>query len=186
MNLNVMKTIPNERLSIASSQRSCHWIVEQVEHRFNIGYCIVLKCSQSNFEDSWNAVYFAIFFILFHSNRYTIYIFTSSMHSTQITICVACSSNIGSETHTKNNERLQSKWFEIKTRLKCFEIWIWFQLLFFLCSDCKRQVIFIICCFSTSCHCLRYFDRYDILWNKFWIRNAMFTDHCVIKTRSKT
>lgn len=64
MNLNVMKTIPNERLSIASSQRSCHWIVEQVEHRFNIGYCIVLKCSQSNFEDSWNAVYFAIFFII--------------------------------------------------------------------------------------------------------------------------
>lgn len=128
----------------------------------------------------------SLFSLFYSTATVTQFIFTSSMHSTQITICVACSSNIGSETHTKNNERLQSKWFEIKTRLKCFEIWIWFQLLFFLCSDCIRQFIFIICCFSTSCHCLRYFDRYDILWNKFWIRNAMFTDHCVIKTRSKT
>lgn len=69
-------------------------------------------------------------FSLFTTATVAQFIFTSSMHSTQITICVACSSNIRSQTHTKNNERIQSKWFEIKTRLKCFEIWIWFQLFF--------------------------------------------------------
>lgn len=126
------------------------------------------------------------YFLYYSTATVTQSIFTSSMHSTQITICVACSSNICGQMHTKNNERLQSKWFKIKSRLKCFEIWIWFQLFFFLCSDCIRQFIFIICCFSMICHCLRYFDRYDILWNKFWMRNAMFADHCVIKTRSKT
>lgn len=98
----------------------------------------------------WNAVYFAVFFIIY-SNRYTIY---SQIDSSilQHKLCIAtCSSYKHQHWCTKNNEQLKSQndleSIQIKTRLKCI-VWIWFDSILSSCSQCIRQDILISsCCF---------------------------------------
>lgn len=125
----------------------------------------------------WNAVYFAVFFIIY-SNRYTIY---SQIDSSilQHKLCIAtCSSYKHQHWCTKNNEQLKSQndleSIQIKTRLKCI-VWIWFDLIRFFppVRNAFVKTFWLAVVFSSSSsmvatvfviRSLQY-----ISWNKFWI-----------------
>lgn len=122
----------------------------------------------------WNAVYFAVFFIIY-SNRYTIY---SQIDSSilQHKLCIAtCSSYKHQHWCTKNNEQLKSQndleSIQIKTRLKCI-VWIWFDLIRFFPPV---RIAFVktfwlaVVVFFYGCHCLLHWSLQYISWNKFWI-----------------